>query len=135
MISPLMQILLLGLVTLVLMVAAVWIGIRVAKGSPDKRERKRRLLVNLHGRLGEAMITEASDTALYYTYSVGGVQYVASQDIAVLRDRLPAEPERLIGNATLKYAPKNPANSILLCEEWSGLRPPRAWLRQEAAGD
>jgi hypothetical protein len=28
----------------------------------------------------------------------------------------------LIGPASLKYAPRNPANSILICERWSGLR-------------
>jgi len=50
------------------------------------------------------------------------VEYNASQDIAALRDLLPAEPGRLVGMANLKYSPKNPANSILICEDWSGLR-------------
>ena len=96
---------------------------RRARSSPEKREQKRRLSVNRLGRLGDAMITEASDTAIYYTYSVRGVQYAASQDIRALRERLPVEPDRLIGGvASLKYTPKNPANSILICEEWSGLR-------------
>jgi hypothetical protein len=64
------------------------------------------------------------ETAIYYNYSVQGVQYTASQDISMLRHQLPAEPERLIGVANMKYAVRNPANSILLCEEWSGLRAP-----------
>jgi hypothetical protein len=92
--------------------------------SPEKRERKRRLELHRRGRLGDAMITEASADALYYSYSIRGVQYAASQDITALRERLPAEPERLIGIASLKYAPNNPANSILICEEWSGVRAP-----------
>jgi hypothetical protein len=96
--------------------------IRKAQRNPEKRERRRRLLVNQRGRLGDALITEVTETSLYYTYTVRGVQYEASQDIAALRDRLPPEPERLIGVASLKYAPQNPANSILICEEWSGLR-------------
>lgn len=104
-----------------LSVAAILIARRI-RGTPEKRERKRRLLVHREGRLGEAVITESSPDALYYSYSVRGVQYAASQDISTLRDRLPTEPERLIGHATLKYATNNPANSILLCEEWSGLR-------------
>jgi hypothetical protein len=79
------------------------------------------------------MITEADETALFYTYSVGGVQYAASQDISTLRELLPSPPERLIGAVSLKYFPRNPANSILICEQWSGLRAP-AWLRQEVAG-
>ena len=78
------------------------------------------------------MINEVTADALYYSYSVGGVQYEASQEITALRDRLPAEPERLIGWSGMKYSSNNPANSILICEEWSGLRGPAA---QSADGD
>jgi hypothetical protein len=105
-----------------LIAVAIYIAIRLRR-NPEKREQKRRLTVNRLGRLGDATITEASETSLYYSYSVRGVQYAASQDIETLRDRLPMQPERLIGAlASLKYTPKNPANSILICEEWSGLR-------------
>jgi len=84
---------------------------------------RRRLSVNLHGRLGDATITEIQDDTLYYSYSVGGVTYTASQDISQLRERLPADPNLLIGRpASLKYTPRNPANSIIICEDWSGLR-------------
>ena len=105
-----------------LIALGVWIALRVVHGSPEKRERKRRLHINRNGRLGDALITEATETSLYYSYSVHGVEYSASQDIAALRDRLPPELGRLVGLANLKYAPKNPANSILICEEWSGIR-------------
>jgi len=106
-----------------LVALAVWIVLRV-RGNPEKRERRRRLNVHRHGRLGDAIITEASENAIYYSYSVRGVQYTASQDIAALREHLPAEAHRLVGIASLKYATNNPANSILICEEWSGLRAP-----------
>src|SRR5580700_2556156 len=105
----------------VLIALGIYIALRV-HGTPEKRERKRRLNVNRLGRLGDALITEASDKVIYYTYSIRGVQYTASQDVSALREQLPAEPDRLIGVASLKYAPNNPANSILICEEWSGLR-------------
>jgi hypothetical protein len=107
-----------------LVVLAVWIALQVKQRSPERRERKRRELVNRHGRLGDAFITEATGTTIYYTYSVHGVHYAASQDVVPLRHQLPAEPERLIGVANMKYAVNNPANSILICEEWSGLRVP-----------
>jgi hypothetical protein len=71
------------------------------------------------------MITDFHDDTLYYTYEVRGVQYEASQDVASLRECLPADPERLIGVVGMKYSQNNPANSILVCEEWSGLRAPR----------
>jgi hypothetical protein len=108
-----------------LVMLAITIAFRV-HGTPEKRERRRRLTVHRLGRLGDAMITEADETTLYYSYSIRGVQYEASQDVSTLRDRLGAEPDRLIGLASLKYSPKNPANSILICEEWSGLRVPIA---------
>ena len=104
---------------------AAWLVLR-RRGTPEKRERQRRLAVHHSGRIGDARINEVTGDALYYSYSVGGVQYEASQDIAPLRDRLPAEPERLIGWSGMKYMHNNPANSILICEEWSGLRGPAA---------
>ena len=109
-------------ISALLIALAIFIVLRV-RGTPEKRERKRRLRVHREGRIGDALITESSEDTLYYTYSIRGVQYTASQDVSELRDRLPVEPERLIGHVSLKYAMNNPANSILICEEWSGLRP------------
>jgi hypothetical protein len=123
-VSPSVQLAALIGVAIALIALGVWIALRVVQGSPEKRERKRRLHIHRSGRLGDALITEATETSLYYSYSVHGVEYSASQDIATLRDRLPAELGRLVGLANLKYAPKNPANSILICEEWSGIRTP-----------
>jgi hypothetical protein len=109
-------------------VGVVSFGVRMAlkaiQANPEKRERKRRLELHQHGRLGDALITEATDAMLYYAYSVRGVQYEASQDVSTLRELLPPEPERLVGPVGLKYSPRNPGNSILICEEWSGLRAP-----------
>jgi hypothetical protein len=107
-----------------LTVLAVYIALQVVQRSPDKREKKRRQTLHLRGRLGDAFVTEANETTIFYGYSVQGVQYTASQDVSSLRDHLPADPERLIGVANIKYAINNPANSMLLCEEWSGLRTP-----------
>jgi hypothetical protein len=116
------QLALLSAIALALIVLGIWIALRMAQSTPEKREKRRRLHVHRHGRLGDALVVEATDSLLYYTYSVHGVEYNASQEIAALRELLPAEPGRLVGVANLKYSPKNPANSILICEEWSGLR-------------
>ena len=105
---------------------AMWRAVR-SRLSPERREQRRRLDLNLHGRLGDALLTECHEDTLYYTYEVRGVHYTASQDISSLRDLLPSAPERLGGMVNMKYAAQNPANSILVCEEWSGLRePPRS---------
>ena len=100
---------------------AMWRAVR-SRLSPEKREQRRRLELNVHGRLGDALLTECHEDTLYYTYDVRGVHYTASQDISALRDQLPDAPERLGGMVNMKYAAQNPANSILVCEEWSGLR-------------
>jgi hypothetical protein len=113
---------LLLLVAAALTVVLVWLLPRVRR-DPAEKERRRRLNVNLIGRLGDAVITEVEDNSVFYSYSVRGVAYTAAQDISRLRDFLPEQPERLIGPVTLKYAPGNPANSIIVCEDWSGLRP------------
>src|SRR5580704_1646144 len=115
-----------------LVALAVWILMWV-HGTPEKRERKRRLNVHRQGRLGDAMISEATDSTLYYFYTVRGVQYTASQDVSTLREFLPADAHRLIGVSGLKYSSKNPANSILVCEEWSGLRAPVVVKEEEAS--
>ena len=85
----------------------------------------RRLAVNRLGRLGDAIIDDVSTDTIYYSYSVRGVYYTACQDISTIREFVPDEPERLIGAATLKYLIRNPANSILVCEDWSGIRAPK----------
>jgi hypothetical protein len=59
---------------------------------------------------------------MHYSYTVRGVEYLATQDLSALVDVLPAPAATLIGPATVKYTPRNPANSIVICEEWSGLR-------------
>ena len=105
-----------------LMALAVRIMSRFRR-DPREREKRRRLSVNLHGRLADGNITEVSDNAIFYTYSVGGVIYAASQDISELRASIPFDLEKLVGcPVTVKYVSRNPANSIVLCEEWSGLR-------------
>ncbi len=101
----------------------IWIARRM-RSTPEKRERLRRLTLHTTGRLGDAFLTEVRENLLHYTYKVRGVQYEASQDVSALRDHLPADPDRMIGMVGMKYLPKNPANSILICEEWSGLREP-----------
>ena len=99
----------------------VWYSTTLRK-DPNEKERSRRQLVNLHGRMGDAMITDCSDSTLYYSYTLRGVEYHTSQDVSTLRHKMPEDPSTLIGPATMKYVPANPSNSILLCESWSGFR-------------
>lgn len=99
----------------------------LARVSPEERERQRRAVLVGHGKMGDAMVVEIRGDLLFYTYAVRGVEYTASQDLSHLQPYLPADISVLVGPVAVKYDPRNPANSILLAEEWSGLRvQPRA---------
>jgi hypothetical protein len=114
--------LIIGAVSLSIVAAGIFVAMRIRRKPKDK-EKLRRIEVNANGRLGDATITDITDDAIIYEYSVGGLTYTASQDISQLRELIPADSHRLIGRAaSFKYSTQNPANSILLCEEWSGLR-------------
>lgn len=89
---------------------------------PEETERRRRLAIRRDGRMNAAIVIDRRDDVLFYTYSIAGVDYTASQDISSLRQLVPGQLDGLIGPATVKYVPKNPFNSILICEEWTGFR-------------
>jgi hypothetical protein len=74
------------------------------------------------GQLGDANLVEIHDGLLVYSYAVRGVAYTASQDVSELKPFVP-EDIALLGPIGVKYDPRNPANSMVLAEEWSGLRP------------
>jgi hypothetical protein len=113
------------LLTTGLIAVGAWIAIK-RRATPEKREKRRRLHLHETGRLGEALVDDVGENLLYYSYSIRGVQYTASQDVSALRQQLPEDLNRLIGPSGMKYATNNPGNSILLCEEWTGLRAPAA---------
>lgn len=86
--------------------------------TPEQQERRRRLRVNQSGRLTSALIVELQDGILHYRYWVGGAEYLAAQDVSQFRDFVPRDAA---GPVLVKYLPTNPANSIVICETWSGL--------------
>lgn len=101
--------------------AWVLFGAMRTRRDPNELERLRRIRIHLVGRMGEATVEQADENTLHYSYQIAGVSYSTSQDIGQLEAHLPAQPHLLIGNALIKYHPQNPANSILICEHWSGL--------------
>jgi hypothetical protein len=120
--SPNGQVAALGALAILLMAVGVFSFGRLRKHRPAERERRRRLAVNARGRVGGAMITDYHERTLFYTYSAQGITYEASQDVSGLDDLLPGNLDELHASGSVKYLPENPANSIILCEAWSGLR-------------
>src|SRR6058998_4079410 len=112
----------LALAAVLLMALGAWLLLS-SRQTPAQRERRRRLVVNRTGRMGDATIIDVREGVLYYDYQVRGVCYTTSQDTSDFHDMLPPDLSVLIGPAGLKYSPGNPANSIVICEGWSGLRP------------
>ena len=119
--SPTREVIRLGLLARALSALEVW-TVRLVRETAAARKRRRRLEVSRIGRMSDGMLTDASADTLYFSYCLMGVEYTASQEVGALRDLLPEDHNSLIGAVTLKYSPRNPANSIVLCEEWSGLR-------------
>jgi hypothetical protein len=95
---------------------------RLSRITPEERERRRRASLVARGKMGDATITEIRGELLFYSYDVRGVEYIASQDLSLLKDYLPSDLSVLIGAISVRYDPKNPANSIVLAEGWTGLR-------------
>ena len=106
----------------VLIVALVWRAYLLRRPTAEELERRRRLSLNQIGKMADAMILDVLETTIQYSYDVRGVEYTATQDISALQGRLPPERLSVAGPAAVKYDPRNPANSIVLCEDWSGLR-------------
>lgn len=126
-----LEISLLAVLAILLMAAGTWVFLS-SKLTNAQREKRRRLAVNRIGRLGVAMIIDVRDCVLFYSYELHGVGYATSQDTSEFKALLPAETSHLIGPVNIKYSPRNPANSIVICEEWSGLRlaaPQFQWMQ------
>jgi hypothetical protein len=90
--------------------------------SAEELERRRRELINSKGKIGDGEIVDVDGAVILYTYSVGGVEYTVGQDTTSIRELLPEDRMRMVGPASVRYDPKNPPNSIVLSEKWSGLR-------------
>ncbi len=88
--------------------------------TPEERERRRRTWLASMGKMGDAALVEIRDNLVFYTYAVRGVEYTASQDVSMLAGKVPADLSA-VPALSVKYDPKNPANSIVVSEEWSGL--------------
>lgn len=104
---------------------------RRGRKSPDQRERERRMRISQGGRITDGTVIDVSETEdanlgqmqlVIYQYDVAGVSYECSQDVTNLRQFVDLHSCKLGLPASVKYDPQNPGNSIVISEEWSGLR-------------
>lgn len=128
-----------GALRLYPVIAAVAVGVfavaralvRSRRRTPEQRERERRDRINEIGRITDGTVIDVSEMPangrgeiqlLIYHYDVGGVSYEASQDVTALRHRVDLHSCKAGLMTSIKYDPSNPGNSIVVAEQWSGLR-------------
>ncbi|HET9099200.1 MAG TPA: hypothetical protein VFN62_02335 [Acidobacteriaceae bacterium] len=118
---------------------ALWWALTHRK-SAEERERLRREHLVLHGRIIDGSVLDWSEQpnssdlgTLMYHYSIGGVGYECAQDLTFLKGTaLVVDPNSLGRPASVRYDPKNPANSIIVAEGWTGLQHPNRILVPES---
>ena len=115
---------------------------------PEEAERKRRLHLNLVGRIAEGQVVDLNEQQpepvpehrgllpvrskpiatprprhmVSYSYSISGVTYHTAQDVTGLESQVRFEALMAGQQASVKYDPSNPSDSILVADDWSGLR-------------
>ena len=105
--------------------------LRTKKQTAEDKERERRVWINMNGRITDGTVMDVQELTgqggvahqlLIYQYDIAGVSYECSQDVTWLRHLIDLHSCRLGLPASIKYDPKNPGNSIVIAEGWTGLR-------------
>ncbi len=113
-----------------LAVLGLWLVTR-KRPSPEELERARRKFLVQSGRIVDGMLLDICDvegeggrklSMLLFNYRIGGVDYECSQDITDMGAVLDPAHVRAGFPCSVRYQPGNPQNSIVVAEEWSGLR-------------
>jgi len=123
------------LVAVLLVAAVVWLVVVSSRPTAFEIERRRREELALKGRITDGVILDArtltnqdsvsaTPEVLVYSYSLAGLTYNCAQDVSSLPERVAGF--RIDQSVQVRYDPRNPGNSILVSESWSGL-----WIPQE----
>ena len=117
-------------VGIVVLGVLVWLFIRWRTPSAEEVERRRRERLAATGRICDGVIVDArsltgedsvspTPEVLVYSYRLAGVTYNCAQDVSRLAERVVGY--RLDQPIQIRYDPRNPGNSCLVSESWSGL--------------
>jgi hypothetical protein len=97
-------------------------------------ERLRRQQLVKVGRIIDGTILDISDVdasqmgrsdgmqLILYKYEIAGVVYESSQDVTHMKECVNIYECRLSFPCSVRYDPRRPTNSIIVAEDWSGLR-------------
>lgn len=100
----------------------------------EAMERERRLELVKTGRIIDGTVIDISDLdeqesgrqggmqLILYKYEISGVVYECSQDVTPLQNFIDIHSARLGFPCSVRYDVHQPENSIIVAENWSGLR-------------
>jgi len=109
---------------------AGWLYARSRRLSEEEVERRRRERLAAMGRITDGFLVDArsfdgeesvsaTPEVLFYSYRLAGVTYNCAQDVSRLGDKVLGW--KLDQPVQVRYDPRNPGNSVVLAESWSGL--------------
>jgi hypothetical protein len=108
----------------------IWLVLR-NRPTEAEIERARRHFLTQSGRILDGMLLDVCEvpaedgrtlTMLLYSYRIAGVDYESSQDVTDMREIVDPAQVRAGFPCSIRYQPGSPQNSIVVAEEWSGLR-------------
>jgi hypothetical protein len=108
----------------------IWLVLR-NRPTEAEIERARRRFLSQSGRILDGMLLDVCEvpaedgrtlTMLLYSYRIAGVDYESSQDITDMHGVVDPAQVRAGFPCSIRYQPGGPQNSIVVAEEWSGLR-------------
>src|ERR1700761_7431612 len=125
-------------VALIALPLIIWWVRVLRRPSPEEMERRRRERLASIGRITDGHLLDArtldgeessspTPDVLFYSYRLAGVTYNCAQDVSRLADRI--QGYRLDQPLQVRYDPRNPGNSIVVSETWSGLWERRGYPR------
>lgn len=111
---------------------SVYVLLRRKPKTQKEIERERREWLAGTGRITDGTVIDVQElqaaenhhaaVMLIYKYDVAGVSYECSQDVTYLRHWINLHSCRLGLHTSVKYDPQNPGNSLVVAENWMGLR-------------
>jgi hypothetical protein len=108
----------------------LWLLLR-KRPTAEELERARRGFLVQSGRIVDGMLLDVCEvdsedgrrlTMLLFSCRIGGVDYQCSQDITAMGQVVDPTKVQVGFPCSVRYQPGNPQNSIVVAEEWSGLR-------------
>jgi hypothetical protein len=110
--------------------AAIWMVVRLRRPTAEEIEHRRREQLATAGRITDGVLIDArtlggdeststTPEVLIYSYRLAGVTYDCAQDVSALPERV--RGWRLDQPLQVRYDPRNPGNSVVVAESWSGL--------------